>query len=99
MQTWIAVVIVVARVIAVFLLAIGATLTALAGIDLYMILANQIEPGEPLSPDSLAPSSWQATVALGHGLAVLGLASLLSWFARRRIRAAGKAGANTDSTI
>lgn len=57
MQTWIAVVIVVARVIAAFLLAIGATLTALAGIDLYMILANQIELGEPLSPDSLAPSS------------------------------------------
>lgn len=86
MENWRVIGGVIVRVIALFLLLVGATFTAITGVELYMILSNQVAPGEPLLPENLAPPYLEGTIGLVLSLLVLGVSSLLSDVARRLLR-------------
>jgi hypothetical protein len=77
----------VVRLFAFCLLLLGATLFALTGVQLYMLLSEQVQPGQPVFLDTLAMSHGESYFVLAKAFAILSLGFALSWFARTRVRA------------
>jgi hypothetical protein len=71
----------------VFLLAaiVGAINAAYSIVGLYMVVAGNVQPGEPMYLDELAPTGKDALIALFVSVVVIAFALAGCWRMRRRL--------------
>ena len=62
---------------------LGAMSTAFSIVELYMVLAGYVQPGEPMYLDQIAPNTKSASLTLLVSLVAIGLALLGCWRTRR----------------
>lgn len=75
------------RALALGLLVVGAVLAAFTGMQLYMLLSGQVQPGEPMYVDVLANSRADAAIGLAKGLAMIAAGVGLGRLARTKAAA------------
>lgn len=75
------------RALGLGLLVVGAVLAAFTGMQLYMLLSGQVQPGEPIYVDVLANSRADAALGLAKGLAMIAAGLWLTGLARTKAAA------------
>lgn len=75
------------QLVAIALLLPGMLMAVATGIELYLLLSGQVQPGEPMFLGDPAPTAGQSARGLAIAVVLLGAAYGLSRLARRRPRA------------
>lgn len=75
------------QLVAIALLLPGLLMAAATGIELFLLLSGQVQPGQPMFLGDPAPTLGESARGLAIALGLLGAAYGLSRLARRRPRA------------
>jgi hypothetical protein len=75
------------RALGLGLLVVGAVLAAFTGMELYMLLSGQVQPGEPMYVDLLANPRADAAIGLAKALALIAAGVGLGLLARTKAAA------------
>jgi len=75
-----------AAVVAIPIALVGALVVAVAVAQLYMVLVEGVAPGEPISPEDLAPTVGGGLFSFGYGAALIAASLIMRAIARRGLR-------------